>query len=586
MAIIDKPAKRRLRRKWRSRRQSAVEFGQQADEQIERLLIRRFERLGSVKRFVGLWLLLIILLVSVTIFQLRALPAYYQQLRPAPGGILNEGLVGTFTNANPIYATSVADTAVSRLIFDGLFKYDNQNRLVPDLATGWKLGTDHRTYTVSLRHDVLWQDGMPFTADDVVYTYRTIQDPASQSPLQSSWAGVQIKKINNYTVSFNLPSDLVSFPYSLTNGIAPAHLLSDISDSQLRSDTFNTNPVGTGPFQWKFVDVNDQGSPTRQQKIGFGAYQGYFAGRPKLDGFSITTYTDEKYLITAFQNKQINAMSGLESLPAQLAKESSIQVNLTPSTSMVMAFFNNSVPALNNTKIRQAMVAAVDRQPLTDLSSFATNLVNEPLLSDQLGYSPKFMQLNYNFKKAKQLLQSSGIGKRTIHLEMRTQNTPDYTSAAQLLQTAWQKLGITVDVHYYSNDDLQSEIIANHDYDILLYGINVGVDPDVFAYWDSSQASLSSEDHLNLSEYKSTIASQALEAGRTRADVATRVIKYQAFLNQWRQDAPALALYQPNFLYITRGAIYNFDRHADNSAADRFYNVAGWEIRQTRQTVK
>lgn len=582
MALIDKPVQKRLRRGWRNRRQSAVELGQQADLQIEKLLIRRFDRLGSVKRFISLWLLLIVLLVSITVFQLRALTAYYEQLRPAPGGIFNEGLVGTFSNANPIYATSVADSAVSRLIFDGLFKYDSQNRLAPDLAQGWKL-TKPRLYTVSLKHNIKWQDGKPFTADDVVYTYRTIQDPASQSPLNASWAGVIIKKVNTYTVSFSLPSDLVSFPYSLTSGIVPAHLLDSIPDSQLRSDHFNTNPVGTGPFAWKFVDVNNPGTPTRVQKIGLAANQHYFAGRPKLDGFSITTYTDEKYLITAFENKQINAMSGLDNLPPKLAADGSVQVNLTPSTSIVMAFLNNSSTALSNTKFRQALVSAVDRQPLADLSGYATNLVSEPLLPDQLGYKPKFAQLTYNFSRAHTLLKSSGVKTKNISLVMRTQNTSDYTATAQLLQSAWQKLGIHVDVRYYSGDDLQSEIIANHDYDILLYGINIGVDPDVFAYWDSSQASLSSQGHLNLSEYKSVLASQALEAGRTRTDVATRVIKYEEFLQQWRQDAPALALYQPNFLYVTRGPIYNFQRHADNAAADRFYNVADWEVRQTRQ---
>jgi ABC-type transport system substrate-binding protein len=86
-----------------------------------------------------------------------------------------------------------------------------------------------------------------------------------------------------------------------------------------------------------------------------------------------------------------------------------------------------------------------------------------------------------------------------------------------------------------------------------LYGISLGVDPDVFAYWDSSQASISSQGHLNLSEYKSKAADQALESARTRADAQLRVTKYKAFLTAWTNDAPALALYQPNMLYISGG---------------------------------
>jgi ABC-type transport system substrate-binding protein len=108
----------------------------------------------------------------------------------------------------------------------------------------------------------------------------------------------------------------------------------------------------------------------------------------------------------------------------------------------------------------------------------------------------------------------------------------------------------------------------------------------MFAYWDSSQASITSQGHLNLSEYKNSTADQALQAGRTRADPQTRIIKYDEFLKVWRTDAPALGLYQPNLLYITRGPVYGYERKALNSVADRFYNVDNWMIRQKRQSVE
>jgi len=156
---------------------------------------------------------------------------------------------------------------------------------------------------------------------------------------------------------------------------------------------------------------------------------------------------------------------------------------------------------------------------------------------------------------------------------------------AQFLQQQWAKIGVKVVVHYYDAEDLQSIVIANHSYDILLYGINIGVDPDVFAYWDSSQASVSSQGHLNLSEYKSAVTDQALEAGRTRSDPSIRVLKYKAFLTAWTGDMPALALYQPNLLYITRGPVFNYQRKADNSELDQFYNVNQWEVRQQEQNI-
>ena len=141
-----------------------------------------------------------------------------------------------------------------------------------------------------------------------------------------------------------------------------------------------------------------------------------------------------------------------------------------------------------------------------------------------------------------------------------------------------------VQVRYYDREELQTSIVGNHDYDALLYGINIGVDPDVFAYWDSSQASITSQGHLNLSEYRSLAVDRAIEAGRTRADPNIRAVKYKTFLTQWSKDLPAEALYQLNYLYISRGPVFNYERKSAQSGVDRFYNVHNWMVRQKHKT--
>jgi peptide/nickel transport system substrate-binding protein len=203
--------------------------------------------------------------------------------------------------------------------------------------------------------------------------------------------------------------------------------------------------------------------------------------------------------------------------------------------------------------------------------------------------------LQYNQETAAQFLNKAGWvagengvrskGSQQLHLTLMAQDTSESTQVAQFLQREWSKLGIRVDVNYYSAEDIQGSVIANHDYDILLYGISLGADPDVFAYWDSSQANTSSQGHLNLSEYKSKAVDQALEAGRTRSDPVLRATKYKIFLTTWAQDAPALALYQPNFLYVSRGPVFNYERTEINTSADRFNNVYEWMIRQRHQSL-
>lgn len=593
---MDDQTKRRWKRKLRRTRHDTLESVAQADDKIEKLLIRRFDRLVSVRRFVFLWLLLFAMMIVATFGQIRGLSPYYQKLQPIPGGLYTEGLLGNFSNANPLFATGAADDAISRLVFSSLFKYDDSNRLVGDLATSYDLDKMQKNYTVHLRHGVTWQDGKPFSADDVVFTYDTIQNIEAQSSLYSSWQGINVTKVDDYTVNFQLPDSLSSFPYSLTNGIVPAHLLAHVAPERLRSATFNTHPIGTGPFEWKFVDVSGTSAADRQQRISLSAFDNYYAGPPKLDGFSIITYNDDRQMIAAFEKKQLNAMSGLDQLPGELAGDSSVDVYQTPLTSAVMAFFNNSNSILKDASVRKALATGIDRSRLVTLLGSPVHLVEGPLLKGQLGYNPKIVEPVFNKRTANELLDKAGYTRsfngmrekngQPLSLTISAQNTANYTRVAQFLQDEWSKLGVKININYYSSDDLQTSIIGSHDYDILLYGINIGVDPDVFAYWDSSQASLTSQGHLNLSEYKNKNADLAIEAGRTRSDPAIRAVKYQAFLKQWVADMPAIGLYQPNYLYITRGPVWNYERKADNFGSDRFYNVANWEIRQQRQTYK
>lgn len=597
MAVVDDQTKKRFLRRISKKRRGALELGLQADQKIDRLLLRRFERLVSVRRFVILWVGLFVVLFFATFAQFRDLSRHYQSLQPVAGGLYSEGLVGTFTNASPLYASGAADVAISRLVFSGLFKYGTDNNLKGDLAETYNLDDTQKRYTVHLKKGITWHDGKPFTADDVVFTYQTIQTVAAQSALSSSWQDIKVSKQDAYTVIFDLPNSLSSFPHALTNGIVPKHLLADIPAEQLRSAEFNTKPIGTGPFVWRFVEVSGSASSAttdRRQRITLAAFDDYWQGRPKLDGFNLLMFSDETRLIEAFKQNQINAISGLESLPDELKTDNSVQELLTPLTSAVMAFFNNSKPILDNVNIRKALVSGVDTRQIARLTPYTTKKVDQPFLRGQVGYTSGLAQLPYDPELANKLLDEEGWirgagGQRfksgqPLAFDLSSQDTQNYSVAAKFLQEEWARIGVKVTVNYYDGDELQGGIIGNHDYGILLYGISLGVDPDMFAYWDSSQASITSQGHLNLSEYKSSIADQALQAGRTRADPKLRAIKYEEFLKAWRKDAPALALYQPNFLYITRGPVFGYERKALNSAADRFYNVDNWMVRQKRQT--
>src|SRR5882762_4510422 len=126
--MIDRSTRLRWRRRFRSRKRQVEDMSYQAEEHLERHFFRRVGRLGQVRRFIAVWVLLLVLIIGIVIVQMRALSGYYLAPEPIAGGTYTEGILGSFTNANPLYAVGSVDSSVSHLVFAGLFKYDQKNR--------------------------------------------------------------------------------------------------------------------------------------------------------------------------------------------------------------------------------------------------------------------------------------------------------------------------------------------------------------------------------------------------------------------------------------------------------------------------
>jgi peptide/nickel transport system substrate-binding protein len=583
----------RFRRSIRKSQKQFEDIGQHAERGIERHVFKRFGHLARVRRFVIGWLLLMTLLISGLITQLFLLSGYYQTLQFVPGGIYNEGIVGRFTNANPLFATNDVDSSVSKLIFASLFTYNDKNQLVGDLAKSYSVDTKGTTYTVHLKPYLTWQDGKPLTSKDVVFTYKTIQDPDTESPLQNSYVGVGVSAPNPLTVIFKLPDPLTSFPYSLTNGIVPEHLLAKVDPVTMRSVDFNTvDPVGSGPFSWQAIQVSGDDPITSEEQIALTPFAHYQGGAPKLSQFVFHVYAGSSQLAQAFKTHQLDGAEGFSDVPGNLQNMPSLEKHSLLLSAATMVFFKTSSGVLADSQVRQALVQGANVPVIISQLGYLTRAVREPLLMAQLGYNPGYKQHGYNLAAAKRALSADGwlVGKNGMRFKNGTPlsfnltaaDTPEYHMVVNDLQSDWEELGVHVQPLFLNSIDLQSAV-SQHDYDSVLYGISIGVDPDVFVYWDSSQADIRSANRLNLSEYKNSAADDALEAGRTRQDPALRVIKYQPFLQQWQSDNPALGLYQPRLLYLTDGPVKGLDDQTTiNTATDRFDNVQNWEIDQAK----
>ncbi len=594
-SIATNRLKLRWRRIIRRRKKLALDVADQAEQGLEKNFFRRLSHLNTVRRFLISWIGLMVLLIASVGLQARGLSSYYQRIASVDGGTLREGIVGTFSTANPLYASNPADESVAKLIFSSLFTHDNDNNLVPDLADKWEADEKGQLYTVHLHKGIKWSDGIPFTAEDVVFTYTTIQNPDAKSPLLASWRDVKVAAKDDFTVTFELPSALASFPYSLINGIVPKHLLAKTPVSQLRSSPFNTQPVGTGPFLWQSVEVSGQTREQRSEQVALKRNISYHFGAPRIENYVLKTYREENDLIKAFVRRELTAAVGISDVPTAISSDTTAMSYNVPLTGSVDIFLNTGSQlstALTDVKVRQALASATDQSALVKQLGYSVLETQGPLLKGQLGFDPAAKERGYDQAVANTLFDAAGWKQekqgairtkdgKPLKLVLVSQSIADYTQIAQALQKQWRAVGVDLEVRLRPAEDMQGEILSGHNYDVLLYGISMTQDPDVFAYWDSSQANVSSS-RLNLSEYKSAAADKALEAGRTRTDPAIRSARYKVFQATWREDVPAIALYQPRFLYITRNELVGFESKRMQSATDRFNDIEKWTVLQDR----
>ena len=583
----------KTRRKFRRQRRQVEDITTQADDSLNRHVFKRMTRLYRVRRFVAAWTVLVLMIGIGAVWQVRGLDSYYLASEPSVGGKYREGILGTFTTANPLFAVTNVDASVSKLVFDGLFTLSPQGELEPNLATAVQVDEKGLVYTVALRNNVRWHDGEVFDSGDVLFTYQRIQDSATRSPLRSSWLGVKVEAIDSQTVTFTLPNVLSSFQYSLINGIVPEHILGDADPEDLRSSSFNTvEPVGTGRFKYDSVEVIGTDVEDRQEKVSLITNEDYHGVKPQINGVIIRTYRLEESMLNAFEEKEIAAMVGLDTISETITQKEDVQTFSTSVSSAVMLFLNNTSDGLNDKKVRQALVRATDTNELRRSVGFPLLPVDGPFLQSHFTYDPGVVQLGYDLAKAQQLLDEAGWklnsdGKREkdgalLQFRLVSQSLSEYATIVQRLQEKWSEIGVTVDAVLQPEQDIQSGAIARHDYDILLYGISLGPDPDVFAFWHSSQADPRQRTRLNLSEYTSKVADEALEGGRTRLDEELRKVKYEPFTKAWRSDVPAIALYQPRFLYVVQGTFEGYQQGQFDNPTDRFYSISEWKIRQEK----
>lgn len=550
-----------------------------------RFVFKRWDNFREARRRIAIWVLAIGVIIGATGLQFFWYQNGYRTTANAEGGTYAEAVMGPVDTLNPIFAKSSAEEAAGELLFSRLITYDKTGHLNYDLADNMSVSQDGKTYTISIRADARWSDGLYVRARDVVFTVGLLKNPATRSSL-TGWGNVNVKAIDERTVAFELPAVYAAFPHALRFlPILPEHSLRDIEPAQLRENTFSSHPVGSGPFALRLLQDID--ATNGRKIIHLARNDQYYRGAPKLDRVQLHVYKDADAIKRALATSEVNAASDLSVLGAKSINTQRYTVKSTPINSGVYALLNTTSPSLQDKKVRQALQVGTNTTAIRTSISDKLPALHLPFIDGQVtGDIPAAP--GYNPQESARLLDEAGwkldgsLRKKDgqpLTLAVVTTKNPDFEKALEVLSAQWRELGVTVTTSIVDPTDatqnVAQEILQPRRFDVLLYQLTIGGDPDVYAYWHSTQAN----NGLNFSNYNNSIVDDALLSARTRVEPQLRNAKYVTFAKQWMSDVPAIGLYQATSQYAHTASVHGLQPGTVLiSSADRYTGVLDWSV--------
>jgi len=550
-----------------------------------RFVFKRLDNFREVRRRIALWVLAIGIIIGATGLQYMWYQNNYRTTANATNGTYAEAVLGPVDTLNPIFAKSSAEETAGELLFSRLVTYDKSGNLNYDLADSMAVSPDGKTYTFTIRPDARWDDDLYVRARDVVYTVNLLKNPATRSTI-TGWDNIVAKEIDNLTVAFELPAVYAAFPHALRFlPILPEHALRDIEPSALREDAFSSKPIGSGAFKLRLLQEVD--AANGRKIIHLAKSESYFKGTPKLDRVQLHVYKDIDSVKRALATSEVNAATDLTVTDSNAVSTERYAVEHRPVNSGVYALMNTASPVLQDKKVRQALQAGTNTQEVRNKLSSDLPELYLPFIDSQV-YGNNPVKPVYDVNKANQLLTEAGWAMQgsvrmkdgqPLTLSVVTTKNNDFESALEILAKQWRALGVTVTTNIVDPSDpsqnVVQDILQPRQYDVLLYQLTIGGDPDVYAYWHSSQATSG----LNFSNYKSTVSDDALASARSRVESDLRNAKYITFANQWLADAPAIGLYQATMQYVHTKSVHALPKDFILvSAADRYSGVRFWSV--------
>jgi len=505
---------------------------------------------------------------------------------PTEGGEIVEGGVGTPRFVNPVLAVTPTDEDLTILVYSGLVRAVNGS-FVPDLAERFEISEDGTTYTFHLRDGLVFHDGTPLTAEDVLFSVALAQNPDVKSPKRADWDGVVANAPDSRTVVFTLPHAYAPFIEIATLGILPEEQWKDVAASELPFHALNTRPIGSGPYALHDVELDPAGAPLEYK---LRASPSFALGEPHITRITYRTFPTEDALFAAFDDNDISSFLALSPKSVQEHQRDEGTFHRIPLTRIFGIFLNqNQAPILADASVREALDAAIDKEKIvSDVLGGFGEAIDAPVPAGLLPTATTTPDADYvadaqaALKRGGWILKDANSttsqshwakGESVLSIALALPDTADIVASAEAVAEAWRAAGIGVELEIYPLSEFNQTVLRPRLYDAILFGEVVGRSLDLFPFWHSSQRN---DPGLNFSLYTNSEADRALASARGATDRAARESSIRELLAQLDEDAPAVFLYSPEAAYLLPANIHGVNIDPVLTAAERFTEIHTW----------
>jgi peptide/nickel transport system substrate-binding protein len=463
--------------------------------------------------------------------------------------VLVVGITSGPNNLDPRIGTDDVSGKTAQLIFNNLMTLDENLRVSPDLAERLE-NPDPTTYVVTLKRGVKFHDGHELTSADVVYTFRSLLDPAFVSPRKGAFRMVlAIDPRDRYTVVFTLKEPFGSFPVNLVIPIVPDGA----------GPAFRDHPIGTGPYRFARYLTDD--------RLELSRFDDYFGGRPKNDGLVLRIVPDDimRGLELRKGTMDIVVNDLAPDIMYQLGQDPDLQLVTAPGVDYQYIGVNTRDPILQSTLVRQAIAHAIDRDAIIThlrrgLAIHATGIL--PPVS--WAYAKSVPEFAYEPARARELLDEAGYHdtdgdgpEPRMHLTLKMSNVEFNRLQASVIQENLRAVGIALDVRTYEFATLYADVLKGNFQLYFLQWVGGAVaDPDILRrVFHSTQVPPSG---FNRGYYRNERVDYLLDQAASARDESQRRQFYGAVQSIVAAEEPYISLWCKTNVAVARRSLTGF----------------------------